>query len=492
MPTLGAALDFAKLEARNMRGHQLGTAPATPVTGQLYYNTGDNTLYWWDGSAWVSARGGASATPPATTSALGTIQLAGDLAGTATSPQIAAGAIVDADVAAANKDGTAGTPSLRTLGTGATQAAAGNDTRFTDARAPTAHHLTHEPGGSDPLNVDAAAATGSLRTLGAAAQQAMPGNRTLDAITAPAADVNLNSRKITSLLDPTVAQDGATKNYVDNSIQGLDAKASVKAASTTNVATLAGGAPNSLDGIALSANDRVLVKDQTTPSQNGIYVVTTLGTGVNGTWTRAADMDTWAEVPSAYVWVEQGTTQGDTGWVSTADTGGTIGVSTMAWTQFSGAAQITAGAGLTKTGNTLDVGAGTGITVNPDNIQIATNGVTNAMIADGAINLGTADVAGTLPVGSGGSGQTTVKAARETGLGAAGYYTSATHGAGATITITQATHGLRASKGLLVQVQDETTGAVEIPDIVVAANGDVTVTYAASVSANSKRVTVIG
>ena len=90
MPTLGNALDFAKYEARNIRGHQLGTAPSSPVTGQLYYNTGDNTLYWWDGSAWVSARGGVSTTPPATTGALGTIQLAGDLAGTATSPQIAA------------------------------------------------------------------------------------------------------------------------------------------------------------------------------------------------------------------------------------------------------------------------------------------------------------------------------------------------------------------------------------------------------------------
>ena len=71
MPILGAALDFAKYEARNIRSHQLGTAPATPVTGQFYYNTGDNTLYWWDGSQWVSARGGAAAIPPATTGALG-------------------------------------------------------------------------------------------------------------------------------------------------------------------------------------------------------------------------------------------------------------------------------------------------------------------------------------------------------------------------------------------------------------------------------------
>src|SRR5262245_52619457 len=98
MPTLGAALDFAKYEARNARAHNLGTAPSSPVTGQIYYNTGDNTLYWWDGTQWVSARGGATATPPATTSTLGTIQLAGDLTGSATSPQIASGAILIADL----------------------------------------------------------------------------------------------------------------------------------------------------------------------------------------------------------------------------------------------------------------------------------------------------------------------------------------------------------------------------------------------------------
>ena len=137
MPTLGNALDFSKYEGRNLRTHQLGTAPAAPVTGQLYYNTADNTLYWWDGTTWVSARGGAAATPPATTGSLGTIQLAGDLAGTATSPQIAPGVITDADVNAANKDGAVGIASMRTIGLGAQQAMAGN-TRLDTIAQPTA------------------------------------------------------------------------------------------------------------------------------------------------------------------------------------------------------------------------------------------------------------------------------------------------------------------------------------------------------------------
>src|SRR4029077_1937620 len=235
MPTLGNALDFAKYEARNIRGLQFGTAPSSPVTCQVYYNTSDNTLYWWDGTQWVSARGGTAATPPATTTTQGTIQLAGDLTGTATSPQIAAGVVVDADIAAANKDGVAGTPSMRTLGTGATQAAAGNDARFTDARVPTAHRTTHEPGGSDALTVDAAQATGSLRTIGTGAQQAMSGSRTLDNISPPLSTVNMNFQRIINVLNPTSGQDVANKQYVDNLSQGLDAKQSVRVATTANV-----------------------------------------------------------------------------------------------------------------------------------------------------------------------------------------------------------------------------------------------------------------
>ena len=433
MPTLGAALDFAKLEARNMRGHQLGSAPSSPVTGQLYYNTGDNTLYWWDGSAWVSARGGAASTPDATTSTKGVIQLAGDLAGTATSPQIAAGVITDAEVAAANKDGAVG--------------------------------------------------TSSMRTLGAGAQQAMPGNRTLDAIAAPVANVAMGGFRLTGLpVNPTAVTDAASKSYVDTVAEGLDAKQSVKYASTVNL-SLTGGA--TIDGQSTTTGDRVLVKDQTAPAQNGIYIVAV------GAWTRALDADAWAEFPSAYVWVEEGTTQADTGWVCTVGQTGTLNTSAINWTQFSGAGQITAGAGITKTGNTIDVGAGSGITVNPDSVQVANNGITNAMLADGAVDLATADVTNTLPITKGGTGQTTT-AAVKTNLGLAGYYAHGAHGAGTTIVVTQATHGLRASRQLLVQVQDAATGNVELPDVAIAANGDITITFGASVGANSKAVTVIG
>jgi Repeat of unknown function (DUF5907) len=489
MPTLGNALDFSKYEARNIRAHQLGTAPASPVTGQMYYNTADNTLYWWDGTVWISAKGGTLATPPATPTTQGTIQLAGDLAGTATSPQIAIGVIVDTDVASANKDGVAATPSMRTLGPGAQQAAPGNDARFTDARAPTAHHVNHEPGGSDPLNVDAAVGTGSLRTLGPGALQAMPGNRVLNVISPPTGALNVNGQYIQNVLDPVGSNDAATKNYVDGMSTGISWKQPVRVMSTASVG--GGSAPGgnlTIDGIAVVNGDRVLLVGQVNAQFNGIWIANT-----SASWNRALDANSSAELVNAAVFVSAGTANADSAWVCITDSPITVDTTPLTWVQFSGAGQITAGTGLTKTGNTLDaIGTANRILVNADNIDIAPNYVGQSSITTlGTVTAGVWN--GTaVPVANGGTGQTSAKTARETGIGAAGYYSSATHGAGTTISITQATHGLRASRGLLVQVQDEATGNVEIPDISIAATGDITVTYGASVSANSKRVTVIG
>lgn len=115
---------------------------------------------------------------------------------------------------------------------------------------------------------------------------------------------------------------------------GNDYKASVRVATTANIASLAGGAPNTLDGIALVANDRILVKDQTTGSQNGIYVVTTLGTGVNGTWTRATDADATGDLTaSSLVVVEEGTAQADTLWMLSTDGPITIGTTAVQFTR---------------------------------------------------------------------------------------------------------------------------------------------------------------
>jgi hypothetical protein len=104
-----------------------------------------------------------------------------------------------------------------------------------------------------------------------------------------------------------------------------------------------------IDGVAVVAGDRVLVKNQTLPQNNGIYLVAA------GAWTRALDMDAWAEVPNAFTFIEGGTTQADTGWVSTASAGGTLGTTPITFVQFSGAGTYTAGTGLTLTGGAFSI-----------------------------------------------------------------------------------------------------------------------------------------
>jgi hypothetical protein len=174
----------------------------------------------------------------------------------------------------------------------------------------------------------------------------------------------MGSNTITGLADPVNAQDAATKAYVDAARAGLDVKQSVRAATTGNI-TLSN--TQTIDGVALSVGDRVLVKDQTTGSQNGIYVV------ASGAWARASDADAPNEVsPGLFLFVEQGTLNGDNGFVITSDAPLTVGTDAIVFTQFSGAGQIVAGNALTKSGNTLDVvvaGSG-GIEIVSDALQL--------------------------------------------------------------------------------------------------------------------------
>lgn len=175
-------------------------------------------------------------------------------------------------------------------------------------------------------------------------------------------NVNVDNSRIVNLADPVSAQDAATKAFVENLVQGLDPKQSVKAATTGNLAALSGLL--TIDDIVLVAGDRVLVKDQTTSSQNGIYIAATNG------WTRSLDANTWDELVSAYVFVEAGTVNYDNGFLCTINNGGTLDSSPVTWVQFNGAGQVIAGDGLSKTGNRLDVVAGTGITVAADNVAL--------------------------------------------------------------------------------------------------------------------------
>jgi hypothetical protein len=184
-------------------------------------------------------------------------------------------------------------------------------------------------------------------------------------------NVNLNSKLIQNLLDPLADQDAATKAYVDSVAQGLDPKASCIAATTANI-TLSG--TQTIDGIAVIVGNRVLVKNQTAPAENGIYVV------ASSTWSRSTDMDNWSEVPGAFVFIESGTTQASSGWVTTVTGAGVINVTAMPWTQFSGAGSYSAGTGLTLTGSTFSV--------NASQPQVTTLGTLGSLAVSGTITGG--------------------------------------------------------------------------------------------------------
>lgn len=308
---------------------------------------------------------------------------------------------------------------------------------------------------------------------------------TLDQIATAAADLALGSHKITGVLDPTGAQDVATKNYVDGQVGGArDVKESVRIATVGND-TLSGLAAR--DGVTPVAGDRVLAKAQTTGADNGIYVAAA------GAWARSADADSSTEVTAGlYVWVEEGTANADTGWLLTTNNPITLGTTALVFTQVSALGQVTAGAGLTKTGNTLDVvGTAGRINVQADSVDIDTGYVGQSSITTlGTITTGT--WTGTaVAVANGGTGATTAAGAR-TNLGAVGKYSATLSGATTSYTVLQSTHGLSANRQLVVQILEDATGIVVLTDVTINSSGDVTITFAVAPASNQYRIVIIG
>jgi hypothetical protein len=239
------------------------------------------------------------------------------------------------------------------------------------------------------------AAQTNVTTVGTLNGLAVAGSQTID----------MGANRVANVAEPTQAQDAATKSYVDAVKTGLDVKDSVRVA-TTVAGTLTTSFENgdTVDGITLATGNRILIKDQATASENGIYTV-----NASGAPTRSVDMDSSLEISGGvFTFVEEGTSNADAGFVLATDGAITLGSTSLSFVQFSGAGQVTAGSGLSKTGNTLDVNVDdSSIEINGDILRVKAVGITNAMIAATTIDL-TAKVTNSLPVANGGTGLSSI------------------------------------------------------------------------------------
>lgn len=273
----------------------------------------------------------------------------------------------------------------------------------------------------------------------------------------------------------------ATQAYVDAIAQGLDFKPSVRAASAGSNLTLSG--TQTVDGVSLIAGDRILVKDQSAGAANGIYVVAA------GTWARGTDADVSSEVTGGmFVFVEEGTVNSDSSWVLSNDGAITLGTTVLTFVQFSGAGQIIAGAGLTKTGNTLDVGGtASRITVGADTVDIAATYVGQTSLTTlGTISTGTWQ--GTqIGIAYGGTNATTAAGARSN-LGTTGKFSS-TVGNGSLLTFA-INHAL-GSTDVEVSVKDTSTLEIVLADYVVTDANNVQVSFGTAPSTNQYRITIV-
>ena len=253
----------------------------------------------------------------------------------------------------------------------------------------------------------AALATSVTATSGNMTVGAASGNNSVNLVPTGTGTVDVANKRITSVAEPTQSSDAATKNYVDAVKTGLDVKDSVIVTTTGNLtgtysngtsgvgATLTNSgtqAALTIDSRVLVVGERVLVKDQTTGLQNGFYKVTTVGTAsTNWVLTRSTDADENSEItPGAFTFVEEGTVGGQNGYVCTNVGAITIGTTPITFVQFSGAGQVIAGDGLTKSGNTLNaVGTTNRISISADAIDISASYIGQATITTlGTISTG--------------------------------------------------------------------------------------------------------
>lgn len=354
-------LNLNKNELQNAVIQPLASAPSSPVEGQIYYNTGDDTVYVYANGGWLDlgVQGGGSGV-------VETIVAGNNIDVDATDP---ANPIVSVETLTPADIGVAASAAELDILDGATLSTA--ELNFVDgvtSAIQTQLDAKSTASKTETLTNKTIDANGTGNSISNLETGDFAAN-VIDTDTALAA--NSNSR---------LATQAAVKAYIDSAAVGIDWKPSVRVA-TTAAGTLASDFENgdTVDGVTLATGDRILIKDQAAPETNGIYVV-----AASGAPSRAGDANTSAEVTGGLaVWVNEGTANADTGWVLTTNDAITLGTTELTFTQFSGLGQVTAGSALTKTGNTLNVAVDDStIEVSSDALRTKDGGTTNAKLAN--------------------------------------------------------------------------------------------------------------
>jgi len=527
-------IDLNQNQLLNAQIQNLATAPSSPVNGQIYYNTSSNTLNYYNGSGWIPTGGftvGTLGARPAASSAnAGTFYYASDNyliyysngsawqqaeafgSGQSTTVTIAGSAADGTSTNYARADHAHAGP-----GFGNVTAETTNGLSSGNGTATTVSHSDHTHGtpaltSVTPSNVTATSAAVGTGTAAAHEDHVhgfTPANFALSAFGVPTGTVSFNSQKISNLLDPTSAQDAATKNYVDASAQGLNVHDQVTAATTANLTatytagttgadggtgvgatlTITATGTTTIDGRTLVLNDRVLVKNQTTALQNGIYTVTTAGTtGVSTILTRATDADNHIAgqvIAGDFVFVQYGG-QAATGWVETAvgtattpPNGIKLGTDSLVWSQFSGAGTYTASNGVLLTGSNF-----TFAPLSTGGLQTASGGASILLATNsglGTSGSGLAVGAGTgISVSSGTVAIDTTVVARKFAQ------TLSTSSTSYTIT-----HNL-GTLDVIVQVYTVSDGSEVVVDNLRATTNTVTLNFSVAPSSNAYRVVILG
>jgi hypothetical protein len=524
------SINLNKNELQNARIQNLSSAPSSPVAGQVYFDTTTNVMYFYNGTTWVSTSGSAEVIQDTVDAMLiagtgitktyddpaGTLTVAIDSTVTTnsgtqtltnktiTSPTVSGLTLSDATISFEGstpnayqtfltvtdptqdrtitlKDATgtlAFTSDIPTSTDGLSEGT--TNLYYTAERVQDEINNTivagigldktyNDPAGTYTLDIDATVATLSgTQTLT---------NKTLGSGNALGANLDAGSYKITNLGTPTASGDAVNKSYVDGLTSGLDWKTSVNVLAASNV-PLTGSTPLSVDSHTLSNGYRVLLKNQTTGSENGIYDLTI--TGGSYALTRSSDADAYGELIGAAVFVMEGTTYAATSWVQSNHY--ITDFSNQTWTQFSGAGTYLAGSGLQITGNTFSVDT----TPTSGSASIRTdNGATEVKV----------DTTRGLSVDSNGLG---INAGTGITFSAGALTLASGYGIRkfseniASTTSHVATHNL-GTRDIHVAVYDNNSPYAEVfPDIEHTTTNTVTVKFATAPTADQYRVVIIG